>query len=198
MGEQGWSGLFQDAFRRSLNPMSLIDGTTRVQVDVNNAFARLLGRSRKALVGHPIYEFVEHGPRATPSEWNQAMAQEEITGETEFVRSDGSTVSVQFAGYPETVTGRRLVLFVALNSARWGGHFRRNPDSRPGGGELSERELEVIRLIAMGASGPEIAEQLSISHNTVRTHARNAMETVGARSRAHLVAKVLGEGLALR
>jgi DNA-binding CsgD family transcriptional regulator len=196
--ESGWSGLFHDAFRRSLNPMALIDGATRVQVEVNNAFARLLERSRSSLIGHPIYEFVEHGPRATPSEWNRAMAQEEITGETELVRPDGSLVSVQFAAYPETVTGRRLVLFVALNTARWGSQFRRDPDPRPRGGELSERELEVIRLIALGASGPEIADQLSISHNTVRTHARNAMETVGARSRAHLVAKVLGEGLALR
>jgi PAS domain S-box-containing protein len=191
----GWSGLFHDAFRKSLNPMVLIDGRDRVQVDVNNAFARLLGRSRSALIGRPIYEFVEHGPRATPSEWNQAMSQEEITGETELLRADGSTVSVQYAAYPEVVTGRKLVLFVALNTSRWGGHFRRHPDPRAAGGALSERELEVVRMIALGASGPEIAEQLHISHNTVRTHARNAMDAVGARSRAHLVAKVLGHGI---
>jgi len=55
----------------------------------------------------------------------------------------------------------------------------------------------VIRLIAHGASGPEIADELGISHNTVRTHAANAMDRLGARSRAHLVAKVLGDGTVL-
>ncbi len=57
---------------------------------------------------------------------------------------------------------------------------------------------EVVRLVALGRSGPEIAEELGIAHDTVRTHVRNAMTKVGARSRAHLVAKALGEGHALR
>jgi len=40
----------------------------------------------------------------------------------------------------------------------------------------------------------EIAEELQIAHDTVRTHVRNAMDRLGARSRAHLVAKALGGG----
>ena len=63
---------------------------------------------------------------------------------------------------------------------------------------LSERELEIVRLVALGRSGPEIADELGIAHDTVRTHVRNAMAKVGARSRAHLVAKALGEGHVLR
>ena len=51
--------------------------------------------------------------------------------------------------------------------------------------------------MALGYTGPEIAAELHISHDTVRTHVRNAMEKTGARSRAHLVAKVLGNGIAL-
>jgi DNA-binding CsgD family transcriptional regulator len=54
-----------------------------------------------------------------------------------------------------------------------------------------------VRLVALGASGPEIADELIISHNTVRTHVRNAMIKAGARSRAHLVARAIGEGLVL-
>jgi DNA-binding NarL/FixJ family response regulator len=64
-------------------------------------------------------------------------------------------------------------------------------------GELTDRELEIVRLVAQGESGPEIAADLHIAHNTVRTHVRNAMTKLGARSRAHLVAKALGEGLVL-
>jgi DNA-binding CsgD family transcriptional regulator len=45
-----------------------------------------------------------------------------------------------------------------------------------------------------GATGREIPEELQIAHDTVRTHVRNAMDRLGARSRAHLVAKALGGG----
>lgn len=40
--------------------------------------------------------------------------------------------------------------------------------------------------------------QLHISHHTVRTHVRNAMIKLGVRSRAQLVARALGDGIALR
>ena len=63
---------------------------------------------------------------------------------------------------------------------------------------LSRREQEVVRLIGAGSSGPEIADELQIAHNTVRTHAFNAMTKLNARSRAHLVAKALAGGHALR
>ena len=49
----------------------------------------------------------------------------------------------------------------------------------------------------MAHTGPESADELHISHDTVRKHVRNAMTKLGARSRAHLVAKALGEGHAL-
>ena len=51
-----------------------------------------------------------------------------------------------------------------------------------------------MRLVALGATGPEIADERRITHDTVRNHVRNAMVEAGARSRAHLVAKTLAEG----
>ena len=104
---------------------------------------------------------------------------------------------MQLAATTEIVTGRRLVLLVALSTSRWGQSFRRTTtlDSKPG--TLSQREREIVRLVALGNTGPEIAEELRIAHDTVRTHTRNAMTKVGARSLAQLVAKALGEGLML-
>jgi DNA-binding CsgD family transcriptional regulator len=55
--------------------------------------------------------------------------------------------------------------------------------------------LCILHLVAMGNTGREIADELGITHETVRTHVRNAMAKVGARSRAHLVAKALGDEL---
>jgi DNA-binding CsgD family transcriptional regulator len=49
----------------------------------------------------------------------------------------------------------------------------------------------VLGLLAVGASGEEIARRLFLSPETVRTHARNAMRKLGAHTRAHAVALAL-------
>ena len=48
---------------------------------------------------------------------------------------------------------------------------------------LSERELEVLRLLGGDLDGPEIARQLSVSLNTVRTHTKNIYAKLGVTSR---------------
>jgi len=61
---------------------------------------------------------------------------------------------------------------------------------------LTDREREVVRLIAEGMSNAEIADQLSLSPLTVKTHANHAMTKVGARDRAQLVVMAYQTGLA--
>jgi PAS domain S-box-containing protein len=192
MEGDGWSALFASAFNQSRNPMVLADAERRI-VDVNAAFVQLVGRPRGELLGRRGHTLVAGGPLATPSEWRDALAQRRFTGEATLLHADGSGIAVQWAAVCETATGRRLVLFVALNTSRWGTRFRRATDEESAGGALSGREREVVHHIALGRSGPEIADELSITHDTVRTHARNAMTKLGARSRAHLVAKAVGE-----
>jgi PAS domain S-box-containing protein len=192
----GWSALFSTAFRQSSNAMVLVDARRR-QVDANGAYLKLLGYTREAVIGTPVYTFVAGGPLASPEEWDAAMASGRFSGETELVCANGSGVSVQWGASVEVVTGRRLVLFVVLSTSRWGRRFRRALPSESEPRTLTRREREIVRLVAQGSSGPEIAGELHIAHDTVRTHVRNAMTKLGARSRAHLVAKALGDGLAL-
>jgi PAS domain S-box-containing protein len=192
MARDGWAALFVSAFRQSRNPMVLVDDERRV-VETNAAFLRLVGRRRDELVGHHLYESLAGGPLVTPTEWRDMLAQGHFTGTATMLHADGSEIAVQWAGHTEVATGRRLVLFVALNTSRWGTHFRRHRERDGTSAALSARELEVVRLVARGETGPEIAAELGIAHETVRTHVRNAMTKLGARSRAHLVAKALGE-----
>ena len=192
-GDSDWSGLFRSAFRKSRNAMALVDHS-RVLVDVNGAFLRIVGHKRDEVIGRPVAGFVAGAPRFTAAEWQAALATGQFTGADELVCADGSRVAVQWDASTEVVTGRHLVLFVALSTSRWGGRFRRtvSPDDPPEA--LTAREREVVALVAMGATGREIADELQIAHDTVRTHVRNAMTRLGARSRAHLVAKALAGG----
>ena len=197
MSPDDWSNLFQAAFRDSRNAMVLADDD-RVIVDVNGACLRLLGHARTDIVNRPMYEFVAGRPVMTPQEWTMALARHRFSGDAEMVRADGATVDVQWGATTELVTGRRLVLVVALSVSGRGLGIR--GDDQPeaaGSGVLSNREREVLRLVALGGTAAEIGDELQISHHTVRTHLRNSMKRVGARSRAHLVAKALGDGLAL-
>ena len=61
---------------------------------------------------------------------------------------------------------------------------------------LTDREREVVGLIGEGMSNTEIADQLSLSPLTVKTHANHAMAKVGARDRAQLVVLAYQAGLA--
>jgi DNA-binding CsgD family transcriptional regulator len=55
---------------------------------------------------------------------------------------------------------------------------------------LTERELQIARLISEGASNPEIARQLFLSRKTVERHVSNLLKKVGVRNRAELAARV--------
>ncbi len=48
---------------------------------------------------------------------------------------------------------------------------------------LSERELEVLRLLGTEMSGPEIASELVVSLNTFRTHTKNIFNKLGVNNR---------------
>jgi PAS domain S-box-containing protein len=177
--------------------MVLLDSLRR-HVDVNGASLRLTGYQRHQLIGRPISEFVAKGSRLmSPRQWEAAMASGRFTGHARLVTADGSHLWVQYAATTEVVTGHRLTLFVELTSSRWGAHFRRPIFVRHPSQPLSPRETEIVRLVALGMTAREIAAELQIAHHTVRTHLRNAMRKTGARSRAHLVAKALADGLVL-
>jgi PAS domain S-box-containing protein len=184
----GWERLFWLVFTQTSNPVLLLDEQRRM-VEVNEAALSLFGGARASLVGASIDEIIKpEGRPAAAREWQQFLQSGEYSGKRALVRADGSEVKIEFAARLERIAGRRLATYVAM--------VEQEASSTPsveGSGELplTNREREVITLIALGDETAQIAEKLHISPDTVRTHVRNAMSKLGARTRAQLVALVL-------
>ncbi len=85
-----------------------------------------------------------------------------------------------------SVTRRLIAEFATLTS---------KTDPGPGLEVLTEREREVMALVAGGLSNDEIAERLVISPATAKTHVSRAMVKLGARDRAQLVVFAYESGL---
>jgi DNA-binding NarL/FixJ family response regulator len=76
-----------------------------------------------------------------------------------------------------------------------GGYLgRRRLGSKPQGNEISEREAEVLRLVAWGYTNKEVAGYLRISVKTVETHKANLMQKLDLKSRVEMVRYALRQG----
>ncbi|HSM57110.1 MAG TPA: response regulator transcription factor [Candidatus Sulfomarinibacteraceae bacterium] len=60
---------------------------------------------------------------------------------------------------------------------------------------LTEREIEVLRLVAQGVSNPDIAERLFITVNTVKTHLRNILDKLQLENRTQAATYAVQKGL---
>src|SRR5437879_2215063 len=79
---------------------------------------------------------------------------------------------------------------------RLGALMAAGDESPADGVALSEREREVVRLIANGYTNPQIAEQLHVAERTVKTYRARAIEKLGFSSRAEITAYARKLGLA--
>ena len=75
--------------------------------------------------------------------------------------------------------------------ARSKGHLPQQPLLDP----LSERELDVLSLLARGASNQEIAQELEVALNTVKHHMSNILSKLGASNRTQAVVEARALGL---
>lgn len=76
----------------------------------------------------------------------------------------------------------------------WISDFKRESDAQEW--RLSERELQIIRLVMEGVSNAEIGERIFISEETVKTHRKNIFRKLGVHNVAELTTFVMHHGIA--
>jgi LuxR family maltose regulon positive regulatory protein len=94
--------------------------------------------------------------------------------------------------HPRHRTAHATLLSTILDTLA--GHVRRGP-AAPLHDELSDAELRVVRYLPSNLTAPEIAAELIVSANTVRTHMRHIYAKLGAHSRSEAVARARELGL---
>jgi DNA-binding NarL/FixJ family response regulator len=80
------------------------------------------------------------------------------------------------------------------------GEFRRMLEApadtrRSGDGDLTERETEILKMVAKGMSYKQIAERLVISHRTVQNHVQNTLRKLQMHNRVELTRYAIARGL---
>jgi DNA-binding CsgD family transcriptional regulator len=191
------------AFENSGNPMLIADDQRR-WVTGNDAACDLLGIAREEVPWHRMDDFTPPSERQKLEEqWKAFLASGGAEGLYQLYVPDHGPIPLEFSATANVLPARHLSVFIppdeasreqagdaAVLEAAW------TPVMVESGGRLplTEREREVMTLVASGLQSSDMAERLFLSPETVKSHVQNAMGKLGAHTRAHAVAIALVTG----
>ena len=155
-----------------------------ILMDINMPGVNGLAATRLIQAAYPL----------TVSEEDEDLFEAIKSGADGYVQK--SLDSDQFFSLRENVRRGEVGMTPVLASKILRDYAREQPPAQRGEHEkLTPRELEVLELVAQGASNLDIAQQLFISENTVKFHMKNILQKLHASNRAEVVAYALRSGL---
>lgn len=178
------------SFRSSLVPMVLADDDRRY-VAANPAACLLLRLPETEVLKRRIDDLTPPEVRHDVDRmWQGFLSAGTQRGTFELHMPDGGRVRVDYSATANIQPGRHLSILM----------FPAGEDpadiDEPAAAEmlLTQREREVLGMVAMGMGSAWIASALGVSSSTVETHVRHCLEKLGARNRAHAIALGLRSG----
>lgn len=191
------------AFERSRHPMLIADDQRR-WVTGNAAACDLLGISRDEIPWRTMDEFTPPAERERLEEqWAAFLVSGGAEGWYQLYVPDRGSVPLEFSATANVLPARHLSVFIPpdeSSSEEAKSALAREATWAPvrteevGRLQLTEREREVMTLVASGLQSGAIAERLFLSPETVKSHVHNALGKLGAHTRAHAVAIALVTG----
>jgi DNA-binding CsgD family transcriptional regulator len=182
------TGATTASFAASLLPMLVADDERRY-VDANRASCLLLRSTRESVLRLRIDDLTPPEGRHRVAElWEAFLHAGSQAGTFELMMPDGARLIIEYSATANVEPGRHLSVLSFPTSEQEGDEIL------PVDGLLTEREREVLALVAMGERTAGIAYSLGLSPATVETHVRHCMAKLDAKSRAHAVTLGLHRG----
>jgi DNA-binding CsgD family transcriptional regulator len=194
ISKRGRATELREMFETSRIPMVLLESRGRY-VDANPPSRLFLRRTRAQLLADTTHDFIPRARRSHWDElWNVLLTKGTVRGSSTIRTPDGATVAIDYCAVANLLPGKHLFIWLPSewHAVELGELFE--PPVPAERRRLTNREREVLSVLASGASLREISEQLSLSPHTVKTHLRNAVRRLGARHRAHAIALALRDG----
>ena len=183
-------------FEHSRAAMLIADDERRY-VDCNPAACELLGLGQDEIVGRRVDDLAPPELRGhIEARWREFLDAGIQAGEWELVAADGEAIAIEYSATANVMPGRHLCMFLPACRRNGAREVVAELNGAPQKARLriTPREREVLALVARGMTSEEVARELGVSTETVRTHVSNALERLGARTRAHAISLALREG----
>jgi DNA-binding CsgD family transcriptional regulator len=182
------------AFAKSRHAALIADDQRR-WVAGNAAACDLLGIAQEAVSWHTMDDFTPLSERARlQKQWAEFLCSGQAEGRYQLYVPNHEPFPVEFGVIANVLAARHLVLLIPPDEDDARQQWGRFKPSATGRLPLTKREREVMTLAARGGRSDDMAEQLRLSPETIRSHVANAMSKLGAHTRAHAVAIALVTG----
>lgn len=180
-------------FSKSSSAMMLADDD-RVYVDLNDAACRMLNARREDIIGKRIEDLTAPELREfAPAMFEEFLRMQSLSGDYTLIDLQGNEVRCSYSASANVVPGLHLSILIPVHQVE--------PELDVSGDTedaesiiLTDREREVLALLALGGTNASIAARLHLSPETVRSHTRSARLRLGAKSRSHAIALALQSG----
>ncbi|HXD65830.1 MAG TPA: LuxR C-terminal-related transcriptional regulator [Solirubrobacteraceae bacterium] len=173
------------SFRSSLLPMVIVDDGRRY-VAANPAVCLLLRLPEEAVLRLSVDDLTPSEARDRLDElWAAFLGERTQRGTFELQMPDGPRLAVEYSATAHVEPGRHLSILMFPPT---GGDVEHEPGRAESPELLTDREREVLNLVAMGMGSTWIASVLGVSSSTVETHVRHCLRKLHARNRAHAIA----------
>ena len=184
MGHLNWN---RASFHGSLIPMVLANDERRY-VAVNAAACLLLRLPEDRVLELRVEDLTPPEARSqVETLWRTFIRDGVQQGAFVLMMPDGGRVEVEYSATANVEPGLHLSILMFPASGR----LSRWREDRAARRVLTDREREVLVMVAMGWGTSGIAAELGVSSSTIETHVRNFLEKLGARNRAHAIALAL-------
>jgi PAS domain S-box-containing protein len=158
-------------------------------IDANETACRIMGVSRERVTGSRAEDFAPPAVHARAEAlWREFLPNGLHGGECSIVSEGGDRLRVRLWWVANVLPGNHVVVLDVPAAA---GERSGRADPQPA---LTPRQRDVLTLVAHGLTTAEMARHLGMSAETAKKHCQNAMEKLGAGTRAQAVALALASG----